>query len=190
MIKKISVWAALWMTGLAYAATAGAVEILINPGFETGTLAPWTSNGALVTSADAHTGTYSVNADGAEFVRQDFGPVPTSAISEVSFWVKRLGGPFDDVEFFYSDSTTNSALISSSGNGWMFFDVTADLLAGKDLVALRVFGTTDLQNPSATAFLDDFSIQAQVAQAPEPATLILFSIGLAGLGFSRRKQAS
>jgi hypothetical protein len=54
-----------------------------------------------------------------------------------------------------------------------------------DLTSLRVRG--EFNTGPDLAFLDNVVLSAASA-APEPATLALVGLGLAGLGFSRRKQ--
>lgn len=173
------------LAGMAGRAEAG--NILVNPGFESGSLSPWfANNGApTVTSAEAHTGTYSVAAISNDEPRQNFAPVASSAITEVSFWVKRVGGPFDFVEFFYSDSTQAGFLISGSSSDWTFFNVTSHLDLSKSLSGIGVYGTSP-----GPAYLDDFTVDVNVAAVPEPATLALAGFGtLIGVGrwLGRRK---
>ena len=151
-----------FLTGLMFASTlfvapAAAAPILLNGGFETGSLAPWfASSGApFVTNAEAHSGSFSVAALGGDAIRQNFGPVSTADIDEVSFWIKRAGSVFDSYQFFYSDLTSSSHLVNTPNpnNDWLFFDVTANLDVGKNLVGFQIFGTSP-----RPAFLDDFNI--------------------------------
>ncbi len=75
------------------AVPAQATNVLSNPGFETGTFNPWTISGTpTVTSAQARSGTYSDPAFAADLIKQTFGAVSTSQITEVSFWAVRDGG--------------------------------------------------------------------------------------------------
>jgi hypothetical protein len=115
-VMKLKLSAALTALSLTMGASqAEGNNILVNPGFETGSLLGWTTVGTpIVTSAQAHTGSFSVSAFGEDAVRQDFSAVSTSSISEVSFWALRNGGPFDEVHLFYSDSTDTVFAVSGS----------------------------------------------------------------------------
>jgi hypothetical protein len=181
-----NVIAAISLAAVSLSAHAG----LANSSFETGTLAGWSTNGALITSAQAHTGTYSVAAEGDEYVRQDFAAVNVSDITNLSFWVRRLqGGNLDFVEFFYSDATTSIYIFNTLSGGstdWTFADLTGQLVGGKSLTGFLVYGTS-----SGPAYLDDFKLvtTADGNQVPEPASLALLGLGFAGMAVARRRKS-
>lgn len=169
---------------LAASASSQATNLFVNPGFETGDFTGWTDGGgAFVTNIEAHTGQFAFSGFAGGNVVQTFIPVATSSISELSFWGKRSGGLFDAIELIYSDNSTELVLVNMIGGGddWTFINITGDLDAGKLLTSFQIFGTSP-----GPAFLDDFNLQ--VAAAPEPASLALLGLGLAGLGFSRRRK--
>lgn len=97
---------------------AEAGQVIVNPGFETGGLAPWVASmgSPTVTSAEAHSGRYSVAAFGQDAIRQDFAPIAVADVTEVSFWAKRSGGPFNSVTFYYSDSTEFEFVVEGISN--------------------------------------------------------------------------
>jgi hypothetical protein len=177
-VKHTLLLAALFLTP----AVAHAQNILVNPGFETGSLAPWFANDGnpQISNANAHTGTWSVAAFGGDEIRQNFDPITTSSITEVSFWVQRNGGPFDFVEFFYSDNTNEGFIVSGTGDQWQFFNITSNLDAGKSLTGIAVYGTT-----AGPAFLDDFTVAAAV---PEPSTYALLAATLASAAAYRYRR--
>jgi hypothetical protein len=179
-VKHTLLLAALFLTTTP--ATTFAQNILVNPGFETGSLAPWFANtgNPQISNANAHTGTWSVAAFGGDEIRQNFDPITTSSITEVSFWVQRNGGPFDQFTFYYSDNTSEDLFITGTGDQWQFFNVTSDLDPGKSLTAFSIFGTS-----SGPAFLDDFTIAAAV---PEPSTYALLAATLASAAAYRYRR--
>lgn len=166
-----------------FVGSAQAANVLVNPGFETGSLAPWIidDGSPTVTNADAHTGTFSVAAFGNDEIRQNFAPIATSDITEVSFWLRRAGGPFDQYSLYYSDATTFTTTLSGSGDDWQLFDITSDLTAGAHLTGLSIYGTS-----SGPAFMDDFTIN--VNNIPEPTTLSVMALACAGAVVRRRRR--
>ncbi|MCH7700306.1 MAG: PEP-CTERM sorting domain-containing protein [Planctomycetes bacterium] len=156
-------------------------NVLVNPGFETGDLAPWFDQTGLpfVTADEANTGIFSVAAFGGDSIRQNFAAVATEDILEVSLSIKRLGGPFSSYTFYYDDGSTTDELINGIGDGddWLFFNITEFLDPGKSLDGFSIFGTS-----SGPAYLDDF-----VILVPEPSALLL-GVLLLGLGVTRRKR--
>ncbi len=180
----------------AASASSQAANLFQNPGFETGDFTSWTSGGASasVTSAEAHSGTYSFAGFGSDFVSQSFSPTLTSSIAELSFWGKRTGGLFDAVSLSYSDNSSKFVLVDTLAAGssdWTFVDLTSELDAGKSLTGFQIFGTSP-----GPAFLDDFNLQTdrQVSPVPEASSylacaLLLAPFGAKTLRLLRKRQA-
>jgi hypothetical protein len=105
---------ALLGLGVLCLGQAQAAQILSNPGFESGSLSPWFQDrdfGGVeawnVTSSDAHSGTFSATDVGNKEIRQNFAAIPTSLITDISFWAKHPDASVTAlfVDLFYSDST-------------------------------------------------------------------------------------
>jgi hypothetical protein len=168
---------------LSCAGSAYAVNVLVNPGFETGNLAPWFGDfGApTVTNADAHSGSFSAAAEGGDSIRQNFAPVLTSDITQVSAWIKRPPFQFSQYSFYYNDNPTTTFLIQGNSSNWDFFDITGNLTPGKHLTGFSIFGTSP-----GPAFMDDFTIDANVV--PEPASAALAALAAVGVASRRRTR--
>ena len=195
--SKLSLSIAILATVMA--ASAAQANVLVNSGFETGALTPWAqtadfgsqafnSNWAI-TSADAHSGSFSATDVGNKKIEQSFAGVAASSITQVSFWLKHPDGnnvpaAFD---FTYSDASVGEFVVNTSSHGWTFFDVTADLDTSKTLVGFGVFGCDCGNKNNSTTLVDDFLIQT-AGGVPEPATWALMLMGTFGAGAMLRRQ--
>lgn len=192
MLKKkmIMVLGALLAVGQA----AFGANILINPGFEDGALAPWVNDndfcGACtwdVTNTDAHSGTWSAEVDGNRLLLQSFAAIDGSLISQISFWARHPdGGSAMAVVLRYDDATETEDQVGTLSSGWEFFNVTAFLNPSKNLVGFGVYG-----NSGGVARFDDAVVDARqvdVGGVPEPATFTLMGAGLAVVALRRRMR--
>lgn len=171
----------------ATSADARSVNVIANPGFETGVLAPWVqgrdaSNPFFpielwnVTAIGAHTGSFAATALNNLEIRQNFAPVAVSAIRELSFWLRHPNEAEAPaaVGLFYDDGSEGIAVAITDTTDWQFFDITGDLETGKQLIGFSLFGYDPGEVPRT--LLDDVTLLASVAT---PATLSLFGVGAA-----------
>lgn len=215
-MKKSAIFAFVACLGfiLAIATPAHATNILTNPGFETGTLSPWANgvNGCSgtglpctpwsVSTAAAHSGTDGAVDVGDIELTQSFTAVATSLITDASFWMQhplaQQPAIATMVTFGYSDGTSNSVTIMTNDTTWDPEDVTAGLIAGKNLDSISVFGyepALAIQlsglGSQAFTFLDDFDIEVAgtgPSATPEPGALLLLGSGLIGAAGMLRKK--
>jgi len=175
--------------------TASAANIIVNPGFEDGRLDPWYQDREFggtqdwdADTIDFHSGKWSAYDVGNYELRQDFAPIATDSITEVSFWAKHVYEvPGDEglaYTFFYTDDSYYQGVVDVyPQDGWVFNDVTSRLESGKMLEAFSVFGNSSGQTYT---FVDDFMIDGNVV--PEPATFALFGLGALGVGLVIRRR--
>lgn len=185
----------LVLTIVTLGGIARADNLLQNPGFEDGVLAPWfnartefcfdTCIPWAVTSSDHHSGNFSAMDTGNIELRQNFAATPTSMIDQVSFWLRHpAGGSLPTAfDFFYSDGTDFEFLVFTSTSGWEFFNVTSSLSPGRSLVGFSIWGVT----PNFVTFVDDLVINANT-QVPEPGSLVLLGSGLLGVAGGMRRK--
>jgi len=181
--------AAVWLAQPALALSSP----LLNPGFEDTVLVPWFQGiGTLdyphdefwsLTTSSANTGAQSASNVGNNELRQDFSPVATSAILEVSLFLRKEGvvGQQSAIQFHYLDgSFTQHIVFASAFDLWEKYDLTSSLTPQQQLVSVSVFGVRS-DVPTRT-YVDDFAIVV-----PEPRTATLIAIGLA---FLARRRAT
>jgi hypothetical protein len=133
-------------------------EFLQNPGFETGSLFPWTTNSWIVDTINPHKGRFCASDVGDYWIRQNITPVPAIAIYGVTFWARQPEAPAGQAyDFIYSDSTVEEFIHYPTAE-WAQYDVTANLNRQKYLVAFRLWGYSGGgPNPDST-YIDDVSI--------------------------------
>ena len=177
-------------------AQAASVQLFANPGFESGTLSPWFEDQVFsgtedwnVTSADAHTGSFSATAVGDRTIRQNFPPVLGENVLEISFWIKQPSVSSDlvsggtAVSYHFSDGGTLVSFRPEVSSDWIFMDVTA-IFPNSVLTGISVSGYNDGTSFEPRTFVDDFTFSF----VPEPSTLMLGTGGfLILLGFIRKR---
>jgi len=168
------------------------INILENPGFESGELDPWFNDQNFggsdwtVDNLDPHSGTYSATNVGNVEIRQNFAPTLVSDITEVSFWMKH---PLDNgvpsfVTLFYSDNTDTGFVIFTYTEDWTSFNVTGNLEAGKSLVGIGFFGHAGGGKAEDRTRIDDAVIDA----VPEPSSILVLVVAASALITRRRRR--
>jgi hypothetical protein len=192
MRRAVPILLSLFLSAIA--TNSYAVNILINPGFETGQLDPWFNSNDFCSGCSwsvsidtPHSGVNDARVKGNRLLEQDFAPTDVSLISEVSLWLRMPGNGIAAVYFLYSDLSTEQNIVSPTAD-WQKFDMTSFLDAGKSLAGFGVYGCSGCAEPGFT-FADDFVVNAGAA-IPEPGTLALMAIGGGVLGARRRRRDS
>jgi hypothetical protein len=143
------------------------VNLLQNPGFETGEMDPWTTGVSggyrpfdlTPPGVWAHSGAYSVGVgvdigEGGAWVRQDILP---GCADYLEFWYSGgFGSGGGDMEFriYYSDGTVNSKdFPESPSNVWISVHENLDTTKLVEAVEVRIEGFVELN-------VDDFDLEA------------------------------
>jgi len=178
-MKKITMAA---LTVLSLSAINAHADLITNGGFETGDFTGWTQGGNLgftgvSGSLYAHTGSYGaqlgpVGSDGT--LSQTFATVAGKTYG-LAYWMESDGGTPND----FSASINSTTLFSATNIPAQAYTQYAFYFVGTGSDTL----TFSFRDDPGFLGLDDVSV------IPEPASLALLGIGLAGLGLSRRRKA-
>jgi hypothetical protein len=175
--------------------------VILNDGFDTGSLTPWyedrsfgSSRAWATGSLDPHSGGFYAFNLGPLELRQDFVPILGSDIAQFSFFI---GAQFADrgnpmIEVFYSDNTSSglreialdpSHASGGSSSGWIWDEV--DLIPFVD-VNRQVSGVSVVGIPNNVLRIDTFSLIA----IPEPSTSALLCGSILGLALYRKRESN
>jgi hypothetical protein len=166
------------------ALSARAVELVQNPGFESGSLPPWTNTGdTSFTGVDGnpHTGNDALfsgptSSDG--FIDQTLPTLGGGQAYNVSFWLNN------------ADSSGNNRFGASLGSVTLVPEASMGFFGYTQFSFTNVVpgANADLHfifyNPPSFFYLDDVSVMA----VPEPGTLGLIALGALGLVATLRKR--
>ena len=106
-------------------------------------------------------------------------------------------GTFDfDGAYFHQDNRNPNSTVNLFG-----LDASNNVLFSNTITATsdwvyHSFNWTDIttfkwtSDPNSNINIDNFTFNSSPSQVPEPITLALFGLGLAGIGFSRKKKAA
>jgi hypothetical protein len=144
--------------------TAQAANLVSNPGFETGSLSPWTCANASVVTTPVHTGTRAVqgNPTASDFAQcaQNVTVVPNTAYT-VSAWVRGGGG------YVYLGVTGGSQTWNpATANAWTQLSVSFTTAAGQTSLQVYVHGWYG--QPAYNA--DDISVDGPGGSSPPPSS--------------------
>lgn len=145
-------------------------NILINPGFETGDLGPWTTSNWTISTDNPYAGTYCAYDVGNYWIRQDFDPIDVTTINAVGTWHRQPEVSISAVDFFYSASDYDEFLVWLSGSGWEYFDLTSELRPSGNLQAIRIYGYSGGGPDPDETFIDDILIDAEGGTPAEAGT--------------------
>ena len=146
---------------------APATNLLVNGGFETGSISPWVlgrnfcSTGCkpwAATKSMPKAGKYDAGDVGNAEMVQDFTATSTSSLTKVAFYCRHPAGSEPTAaDFFYSDGTDDEFVAFTTDTSWDALDLTVDLAAGKMLDGFSVWGFSGTVANQAT-FIDNATI--------------------------------
>jgi hypothetical protein len=134
------------------------LEVLLNPGFESGQLPPWTTNNWVVDDKYPHSGTYCAADVGNYWIEQTFDSVPGSEVQSITFWSRQPESAIQAVYLKYGDGTRDQVIVYPTAS-WTLMDVTSMLNPAKVVVGIRIWGYSGGGPDPDSTYIDDVSIQ-------------------------------
>lgn len=178
------------------AGAASHANVILNAGFEQGSLASWESyggptplNSAIHSGPGAHSGSFYSAADtlaplDAESVAQSFAGIDTATIAEMSFWYRAPLGAAANSMYMYTRMQSSGG----TGSGYTPVAIIADDQwhkvmygspgTGANLIGFGVLiqNITGATTPGVA--VDDFYVDTTPAPAPGAAVVGVLGLGL------------
>jgi hypothetical protein len=187
---------AVLLAGLVLAVTpARCANIVLNPGFESGSFTPWVESGWGVDSsgeAVPHSGTYSaytgcvgsscLDPFSGAYLYQDLA-TGSGTIYTLTFWYWPDQGTPNELDVRWNGNLVLSIVNDLSGHTYSQITV-GGLQATSTTTRLQFNGRQD----PAWLNIDDVSVEATVSGVPEPGTVFLLASGLIAVFLRRFRQ--
>jgi beta-glucanase (GH16 family) len=142
-----------------YAPPIQAANLVLNPGFETGALSPWTSFGAVVVvNTDAHTGTFAAKITGRGAPEQVVSGLSQNTAYTVSGWAK-VGTAGDSICIGAKEYDGTSNQVSQCVTLTSYLQVAAAFTTGAANTSAKVF-CYHSAGGNKVAYCDDFTLTA------------------------------
>jgi len=158
-------------------ASAGGVELLVNPGFESGT-SPWyigDANQCTISNEDPHSGSYSAKFVGNDtwlMMSQLIDPAQEGVTYDVSGWMKTISVTTQaQIWLQYIDSgwsIISESLVGSATGSTAYTQYSDSLLSPTGTAILRI--RLVMPNGTGTIYYDDLSIRQAGAGPPGQAS--------------------
>lgn len=143
-------------------------SVILNSGFEDGSLAPWETIGSATVNQDnPHDGGWSAEINGNVSIVQKIVATPSERFTNASFWSWHdiKDEPLLLVELTYEDGTLEKRVIgldlkAEPLDGWVKHNFLGELDVGRQLVEVRVWGYASMAPSPDLTRLDTFNFCA------------------------------
>jgi hypothetical protein len=137
------------------------VNLVTNPGFESGVLAPWTTDGWVVSTTNPNSGAYHAEALGNLFIRQDFAPVDVTTVTSVVVSMLQPEVAISYICLFYEPADEECAIFHPVAT-WTQIDLSSLLRMSGNLTGIQVYGYAGGGGGPDITYLDDVLIDSTI----------------------------
>ncbi len=140
-------------------------NVVVNPGFETGTMAGWIPSTWSIDTTLPHSGTYDAydpggSGGGGGCIRQNFDPIDSNSIKGFTFWIRQPddAGIAQVAVFHQNGGGVYGVAFSADDDSWTFQDHLNLVLPNDFVVGFHVCGFGGGYSTPDDSWIDDFSL--------------------------------
>lgn len=175
-------------------------QIIINPGFETGSTAGWRLDGdALnpghwnIVSSPTQAGSFALmEVNMGKFIGQTFSPIAVSDIQDMSFWIYTTLDANIHIRAGYSDLTFQNIMLTNTSGSYNHKNYSSYLNSSKSIISFDISSYYASSPGAGNAYYDSFALST-VPEAKTAWSLLiaaLFFLCLARANKSRRGSSN